>query len=89
MAELELFVTPGGEIRAVYSEAAAEVLSGLGECSTRRASSVELGPDNCWYADLGPIGGPVLGPFDFPKRADAIAAEVAWINENYLAKEIN
>jgi len=34
----------------------------------------------CWYSDLLPVGGPVLGPF--AARDDALAAEVAWLNEH-------
>lgn len=39
-------------------------------------------PPNKWWADLLPIGGPVLGPFD--KRSQALAAEVDWIMENFI-----
>lgn len=35
-----------------------------------------------WQADLALCGGPVLGPFT--RRADALAAEVAWIETHIL-----
>lgn len=36
-----------------------------------------------WQADLSPVNGPVLGPFD--SRVDAIEAEIEWLNKNFLA----
>ena len=33
-----------------------------------------------WLADMGPSGGPVLGPF--PRRATAIEHEMEWLNQN-------
>lgn len=33
-----------------------------------------------FYADLLPVGGPVLGPF--PDNTTAIATEVRWLNDN-------
>jgi len=35
-----------------------------------------------WFANLEPVHGPVLGPFD--TRDAAIVAEVAYINENLI-----
>lgn len=39
-----------------------------------------------WYADLHPVDGPKLGPFD--TREEAIVAEVKWLDENYLNKQV-
>jgi len=36
-----------------------------------------------WYVDLSPVGGPTL-PQRFRNRAEAIAAEVAWLNEFFI-----
>ena len=42
--------------------------------------------DTCggWWSDLLVSGGPVLGPF--PTRAEALQAEVDWINANILTE---
>lgn len=48
------------------------------ECSAHGCTPV--GTARQWAADMGPSAGPVLGPFD--TRADALAAEVAWLREN-------
>ena len=37
-----------------------------------------------WRANLGPSNGPILGPF--VRRNEAIAAEVAWREKNYLGR---
>ena len=34
-------------------------------------------------ADLSPVGGPLLGPFE--RRSDAVQAEVYWLETNWLA----
>lgn len=47
--------------------------------SITRASQVEPGPEGGWTADMGPVGGPVLGAF--PRRADALEAEQAWLRQ--------
>jgi hypothetical protein len=31
---------------------------------------------------MGPVAGPILGPF--PKRSEVLAAEVAWLEANVL-----
>lgn len=54
----------------------------LGAASIQRASHVEPNDDLTWNADLTPVNGPVLGPF--PTRAAALAAEVLWLERNWL-----
>ncbi len=44
-----------------------------------RASHVEPCAGG-WSADMSPVGGPVLT--GFTKRSQALAAEVAWLEEN-------
>jgi len=73
-----LAVTNTGAIRCVYTEALD--LDQFGQSDIHRASNVEPGPGG-WYAQIVG-GGPKLGPF--PKRSDAIRAEVAWIEANVL-----
>jgi hypothetical protein len=77
---MRLVVAPGGLVRAIYGE---EIdMATLGRTSIARASSVEPDRDGRWQADLRPLLGPVLGPFG--RRSEALAAEVAWLEEHWL-----
>lgn len=89
---------PGGVVDSLYDETyqpAGQVLS------LKRASHVEPKgrlpwwrwwarrrlrniPLGSWYADLAPSGGPILGPFE--SRSDALIAEAAWLQENFLPR---
>jgi len=53
----------------------------LGCTTIARASHVEP-CESGWSADMSPVGGPVLT--GFTKRSQALAAEVAWLEENVL-----
>lgn len=80
-----LSVAPDGTLSFIYTDdvdrfALQEDLGG--ELLVRRASMVEPTTASGWEADLSPVGGPVLGPFI--NRAAALAAEVAWLQENVL-----
>jgi len=57
-------------------------LLSLGQPNIQRASQVEPTPQGRWQADLSQVGGPTLGPF--PLRSDALAAEIQWLEENWL-----
>ena len=81
MSELTLTITPAG-VQSIYDDAHRDIYDQLGAASIRRASHVEPNAQGDWEADLSPVGGPTLGPF--VKRADALAAEVAWLNEHHL-----
>ena len=77
---MELVINSSGDIRCVYGE---EVnLSELGRLSIQRGSRVEPNADGQWTADMSPVQGPQLGPFDC--RTHALAAEVAWLNQYWL-----
>jgi|GEM_PF-412676 hypothetical protein len=76
-----LNVSNGGVIRMIYSDDLACLL-GEGVGSINRASHVEPGIGG-WFADLSPVKGPNLGPFAL--RADALAAEVNWLELNYIS----
>ncbi len=77
---MELVINSSGDIRCVYGE---EVnLSELGRLSIQRGSHVEPTADGQWTADMSPVQGPQLGPFDC--RTQALAAEVAWLNQYWL-----
>ena len=77
---MQIVFTPEGNARAIYGESID--LSELGAVEVRRASHVE--PDGAadWSADLSPVGGPVLR--GFRQRSEALAAEINWLNENWL-----
>jgi hypothetical protein len=77
---MDLVVARDGTIRAIYAE---EIDLGL-LCSPSitRASHVEPDEQGRWSADLSPVKGPVLGPFDH--RSDALQAEQSWLEANWL-----
>jgi hypothetical protein len=77
---MELLISPRGDIHCLYGEELD--LSTIGRLSMQRASHVEPTSDGQWTADLSPLGGPVLGPFQ--RRSDALSAEEAWINKRWL-----
>lgn len=80
---IELVVLPDGTIRSIYDERLD--LKSAGRISIARASHVEPSPSGDWLADLSPVDGPkTLGPFD--KRSKALAAEVAWLQKNWLTR---
>ena len=58
-----VWIRPDGAVRFVYDDALRGLLA-LGQPTIRRASHVEPTPDGQWTADLGPMEGPVLGPFE-------------------------
>lgn len=77
---MTLTIDPAGNVRCLYTEDIP--LGTLGRLSIARASHVEPGECGTWYADLSPVNGPMLGPF--PTRSAALAAEVRWLERNYL-----
>ncbi len=78
---MKLVIEPTGRVRVLYSE---EIdLDALGPAKIVRASTIEPDPDGRWHADLRLLLGPVLGPF--ARRSQALAAEVAWLEEHWLA----
>ena len=79
---MDLVVTDTGEVRCIYSDSIP--LSDLGKLSITRASHVEPNSVGQWMADLSPVDGPLLGPFEF--RTDALAAEVDWLRKHWLLK---
>lgn len=76
--EVEVIVGADGTIQLVHDDDVVDVLLGeVAEVETFRASHVEPAGGGAWQADLGPVGGPLLGPF--MRRSEALAAEVAWL----------
>ena len=75
-------IRPDGTVEFIYADAAAGLLA-LGNASVTRASHVEPHVGGGWYADMSPVGGPVLldGDRGFSTRAAALEAEVAWLKQ--------
>ncbi len=80
---MDLIISPAGTGQAIYSEAIP--LDRIGRLAIRRASHVEPDATGLWWADMSPVDGPKLGPF--VRRSEALAAEVAWL-ENHPANWI-
>jgi hypothetical protein len=74
-AEMELVVAAGGDVRCIYDEVLD--LREIGRLTITRASHVEPDAAGYWWADMGPVDGPVLGPFT--SRSEALAAERGWL----------
>jgi hypothetical protein len=77
---MKLVIDSKGLVRCVYGETLE--LASLGSIVLQRASHVEPNSAGGWTADLMPVHGPVLGPFD--RRSKALAAERAWLEEHWL-----
>jgi hypothetical protein len=74
-SEMDLVVDGGGSIRCIYDEALD--LREIGTLKITRASHVEPDADGFWWADMGPVDGPVLGPYG--SRSEALGAERGWL----------
>jgi hypothetical protein len=72
---MELVVGVDGGVRCIYDESLD--LRALGKLQITRASHVEPEREGFWWADMGPSGGPVLGPY--VSRSEALAAERGWL----------
>ena len=70
-------ISPDGTVTVIYADTLAALFA-EGALEISRASHVEPNNEGQWVADLSPVNGPQLGPFPF--RADALAAEVEWLN---------
>jgi hypothetical protein len=74
-SDMELVVDASGDVRCIYDEALE--LRELGKLQITRASHVEPDAEGYWWADMGPVDGPVLGPYC--SRSEALGAEKEWI----------
>lgn len=69
-----------GVAQFIYSDEMAGLLA-MGPATVRRVSHVEPADNGKgWFADMGPVLGPKLGPFVL--RQDALDAELAWLREH-------
>jgi hypothetical protein len=80
---MDLVIDRTGQVRCIYAEAID--LAALGQSVIQRASYVEPDDAGRWSADLHPVAGPVLGPFEH--RSEALAAEHAWLEAHWLLRE--
>ena len=78
---MQLVIDPVGGVRCVYDELLP--LAELGRLSIQRGSHVEPDDAGQWTADLSPVGGPLLGPFE--TRSAALDAEREWLEQNWLS----
>ena len=77
---MELLISQSGDVRCIYAETIP--LNELGDVTIERGSHVEPTSDGQWTADLSPVGGPLLGPFE--NRSAALYAEHTWLTEHWL-----
>jgi hypothetical protein len=75
--EMELVVYSGGAVRCIYGDELD--LREIGKLQITRASHVEPDAAGYWWADMGPVDGPVLGPFR--NRMEALGAEKGWLTQ--------
>ena len=73
--EMELVVGVDGMARCIYDEALD--LREIGKLQITRASLVEPDTEGYWWADMAPVGGPVIGPYG--SRSEALGAEREWL----------
>lgn len=72
---MDLIVATTGGVTCIYDDTL--TLRELGRLTITRASHVEPDQDGNWWADMGPVEGPVLGPYS--TRSEALAAERVWL----------
>lgn len=79
--EQTFVILQNGDLLTIYSDELVDFMAEGGDINIQRASHVEPYQHlRYWFADMSPVGGPKLGPFD--TRAEALDAEVAWLNQN-------
>lgn len=77
---MQIVIHPDGRASCIYNE---EIdLAAVGSLQICRGSHVEPDRQGRWFADLHPVQGPRLGPFE--KRSQALQAELLWLQQNWL-----
>ena len=79
---MQLIIDPCGSVCCVYAETID--LAQIGRLTISRVSHVEPDEAGRWFADLAPVGGPNLGPFQ--QRSDALNAEAEWLDGHWLSQ---
>jgi hypothetical protein len=77
---MRLLIDQAGGVKCIYGEAID--LSTFGNLKIARGSHVEPDETGQWWADLSPVSGPKLGPFE--NRSRALSAEVGWLEAHWL-----
>ena len=84
MSTIDVMVSRSGSLRMIFDDRLDA--RSVGAIKIQRGSHVEPTTDGRWTADLSPVDGPVLGPFD--KRTEALKAEVGWLRANWLPRPL-
>jgi len=79
MTERIINIGSDGTVGFIYADQFLPLLR-EGKATITRASHVEPTDDARWEADLSPVGGPTLGPFE--TREEALQMEVLWLRGN-------
>ena len=79
---MQMVIDRQGQVRCLYEEVID--LACLGQLTIRRGSHVEPDSDGQWWADLAPVKGPRIGPFD--RRSEALDAEREWLENHWLGE---
>jgi hypothetical protein len=79
---MQLVIHADGSACCLYDEAID--LAALGSLKIERGSHVEPDEQGRWFAELAPVSGPMLGPFDL--RSEALDAERAWLEAYWLSQ---
>jgi len=82
---MQIIITPVGTARCIYTEAIN--LAAIGSPVISRASHVEPDQQGRWLADMSPVGGKLLGPYE--RRSEALAVEQAWLEAHWLLPRTN
>jgi len=82
---MQIIIEAEGTARCIYTE---EIdLTAIGSPVITRASHVEPDQHGRWLADMSPVGGELLGPYEF--RSEALAAEHTWLEIHWLMPQPN
>ena len=76
-------MSSNGQTAANASDLVAAVRA-LNTLATPNGSALLVLPQGRWWADLSPVKGPKLGPFN--QRRDALTAETKWLDEDWLTR---
>ena len=79
---MQLVIHADGSASCLYDEAID--LAALGNLKIERGSRVDPDEQGRWFADLAPVSGPKLGPFE--RRSEALDAERAWLEAYWLSQ---